>query len=77
MGVEYYFKEGGEKEGGWGWVEISLVARMWVPEQQSNFILTFSPSSFPFQMHIRFYFTGELNALLTAEITNLIWNWGF
>lgn len=31
----------------------------------------------PFQMHIRFYFTGDLNALLTAEITNLIWNWGF
>lgn len=73
--------QGGRRRGGLGVVvvvvEISLVARMWVPEQQSNFILTFSPSSFPFQMHIRFYFTGELNALLTAEITNLIWNWGF
>lgn len=65
------------REARWGGGKISLVDRMWVPEKQSNFILTFSPSSFPFQMHIRFYFTWVRNALLTAEITNLIWNWDF
>lgn len=71
MGAKYYCKKRGEGDG------LSLVARKWVPEQQLNFILTLSPSSFPFEMHIRFYFTGDLNALLTAEITNLIWTWDF